>query len=293
MRISNKFLSFFAGVVSLGIAAGACNKPAKIQLAGEGTIYMPQAVGLRGDLSLVLIDSPQYVTFGAAYGGLQYPSQDITVTFKIDTAAVAAYNLANGTSYVVLPSSSYSADTLTTIIPAGKTSSNPLYVAVRTNMLSNSGTAYMLPITLASTSKGSLNSSLTTAYFAINQLNNIYAGSYNTTGTRNNFNADGSAAGTSPISDTRVLTTMSADSCSINTIANLGAYNGTVFYVRVNSGNTLEFSGALQNNPASPIANQPGTTSTYDPATRIFTVHYMYTNTNGTYRRMDEVWTPK
>jgi hypothetical protein len=86
---------------------------------------------------------------------------------------------------------------------------------------------------------------------------------------------------------------MSADSCSINTIANLGAYNGTVFYVRVNSDNTLEFSGALQDDPASPIANQPGTTSTFDPATRIFTVHYMYTNTNGTYRMMDEVWTPK
>jgi len=55
----------------------------------------------------------------------------------------------------------------------------------------------------------------------------------------------------------------------------------------------LAFSGKLQNDPGAPIANQPGVTSTYDPATRIFTVHYMYTNTSGSYRMMDEVWTPQ
>jgi hypothetical protein len=292
MQTIHKFLFLLAGAVTLGLALGACNKPAKIQLAGEGTIYMPQAVGTRGNLALVLIDSPQYVTFGAAYGGLNYPSQNITVSFKIDTTAVAAYNQANGTSYVTMPLASYSADTLTAVIPAGQTSSNPLRIAIRTALLT-SGTQYLLPVVLTGASKGSLNSSLTTAYFTINQLNNIYAGSYTTTGTRYNYNADGSMAGSNSISDTRVLTTMSADSCSINTIANLGSYNGTLFYVRVNSDNSCEFSGFLQANPGSPIGNQPGAASTYDPATRIFTVHYMYTNTNGTYRYMDEVWTPK
>src|ERR1035438_8919141 len=106
MHTIHKFLSFAAGAVSLGLALGACNKPAKIQLAGEGTIYMPQAVGTRGNLALVLIDSPQYVTFGAAYGGLNYPSQNISVTFKIDTTVVAGYNLTNGTSYQVMPPAS-------------------------------------------------------------------------------------------------------------------------------------------------------------------------------------------
>lgn len=292
MPIHNKFLAFFAGIATLVTALGACNKPATIQLANEGTVYMPQAVGLRGNLALVLKDSPQYVTFGAAYGGLNYPSQDINVSFRIDTTAVASYNLANGTSYLVLPSVSYTADTLTSVIPAGKTSSNPLRLAIRTSLLSSDGAKYMLPVVLINTSKGSLNSDLTTTYFTIDQLNNIYAGSYTTSGTRFNFNADGSAAGSTPISDTRVLTTMSSDSCSINTIANLGSFNGTKFYVRVNPDNTLEFSGFLQNDPAVPVVNQPGTTSTFDPATRIFTVHYMYTNTSGNFRKMDEVWAP-
>ncbi|MBS1606426.1 MAG: DUF4361 domain-containing protein [Bacteroidetes bacterium] len=121
---------------------------------------------------------------------------------------------------------------------------------------------------------------------------NAYAGSYHAVGTRYNFNADGSAAGQAAVDDTRVLTTLSSDKCSINTIANLGSYNGTLFYVQVNPDNTLTFSGLLQNDPSSPIMNEPGTTSTYDPATHTFNVHYMYVNTNGSYRFMDEVWSP-
>lgn len=121
---------------------------------------------------------------------------------------------------------------------------------------------------------------------------NLYEGDYHAVGVRNNYNADGSAAGSAAIDDTRTLSTQDISTCKISTIANLGSYNGTVFYVKVNSDNTLTFSGFLQNDPGAPIANQPGTTSTYDPATRTFTVHYMYTNTNGSYRYMDETWTP-
>jgi uncharacterized protein DUF1735/uncharacterized protein DUF4361 len=279
-------------VIPVGILINSCNKRDAVSVKTEGAIYMPQAFGTRSTLSLVLIDSPQQVVFGAAYGGLKYPSANINVNFKIDSPAVAVYNQVHGTSYVLLPASSYTDSALSSVIRAGKTSSDPLTLSIVTSKL-NSSLIYMLPVTLTSVSAGTIDSSLRTSYFMINQLNNIYAGSYHTTGTRTNYNADGTNAGVSTISDTRVLTTMSSDSCSINTIANLGAYNGTVFYVRVNHDNTLEFSGYLQNDPGSPIGNQPSTTSNYDPVAKTFTVHYMYTNTNGTYRYMDEVWTPQ
>ena len=292
MQKGTKIFSVLAGIASLGIFISSCTKFTQAKVSTEGTIYMPQAYSERSDLSLVLIDTAQNVSFGAAYGGLNYPSGDIAVTFKIDTTLIAAYNAANGTSYIALPAASYTVASLSSVIKAGKTSSDPLYVGVSTSTLSST-TQYMLPVTLTSVASGKIDSSLQTSYFRIDHLDNIYAGSYHTTGTRHNYNADGSDGGTSSIDDTRVLSTMSSDSCSINTIANLGAYNGTVFYVRVNSDNTLEFSGKLQNDPGAPIANQPATASTYDPATRVFTVHYMYTNTNGTYRMMDEVWTPQ
>jgi hypothetical protein len=289
MLKNSKFLFLLGG---LGLFAGACNKPAPIHLAQEGTIYMPQAYSTNGSLSLLLVDTPQQVTFGAAYGGLEYAPKDIAVSFIIDTADIAAYNAAHGTSYLPLPASAYTVSGLTDTIKAGQTSSVPLTLSVTTSVLSFSA-QYILPVKLVSSSSGTINSSLQTTWFTINQLNNIYAGSYTTNGTRYNYNADGSYAGSDTITDTRVLTTMAYDSCSINTIANLGSYNGTVFYVRVNSDNTLEFSGYLQDVTGSPIANEPGKTSTYDPATGIWNVHYMYTNTNGTYRYMDEVWTPQ
>lgn len=289
MNIFNKTYLLAAG---LFLVAASCNKPAAIHLTQEGTIYMPQAYSDQGNLSLVLVDTPQQVTFGAAYGGLKYAPGNVYVTFGIDSAGVAAYNTAHGTNYLLLPSSAYTISSLADTIGSGQTSSDGQTIAITTSALDFTA-QYLLPVQLMSVSSGTINSSLQTAYFTINQLNNIYAGSYTTTGTRYNFNADGSAAGTNSISDTRVLTTMGYDSCSINTIANLGSYNGTVFYVRVNPDNTLEFSGYLQNDPNSPIANEPGKTSTYDPATKTWDVHYMYTNTNGTYRYMDEVWTPQ
>ena len=292
MRNMIKSLFYLVGMAGAGLFAGACNKPALIHLAQEGTIYMPQAYGTNGNLSLLLVDTAQQVTFGAAYGGLEYAQKNIDVSFIIDTADIAAYNAANGTSYLPLPTSAYTVSGLTDTIKAGQTSSDPLTVSVTTSVLSFSA-QYILPVKLVSSSSGTINSSLQTTWFTINQLNNIYAGSYTTNGTRYNYNADGSYAGSDTITDTRVLTTMAYDSCSINTIANLGSYNGTVFYVRVNSDNTLEFSGYLQDVTGSPITNEPGKTSTYDPATGVWNVHYMYTNTNGTYRYMDEVWTPQ
>lgn len=120
---------------------------------------------------------------------------------------------------------------------------------------------------------------------------NKYEGSYHATGKRYNFDASGNFVSEVDIDATRDLSTLGKDSCSISTIANLGAYNGTVFYLKVNADNTVNFSGYLQNNPSSPIGNIPSASSTYDPSTKTFNVHYMYTNTDGSYRYMDEVWT--
>src|SRR5438445_630302 len=107
MQKGTKIFSVLAGIASLGIFISSCTKFTQATVSTEGAIYMPQAYSERSDLSLVLIDTAQNVSFGAAYGGLNYPSKDIAVSFKIDTTLIAAYNAANGTSYVALPSASY------------------------------------------------------------------------------------------------------------------------------------------------------------------------------------------
>jgi hypothetical protein len=281
-------------VTALAIAVGtllySCNKMSPVSVKSEGTIYMPRAFSTRGQISLLLVDTPQAVVFGADYGGLKYPGKDITVQFAIDTTAIDAYNKANGTNYIPFPASSYTVPSLAGVIKSGQTSSVPLTVNFVTTGLSRN-TNYMLPVTITSISSGILDTSLKTTYFTISDLINAYDGSYTTVGTRTDYNADGTPSGSvSSISDTRVLTTVDATTSTINTIANLGVYANSLFQAKVNADNTVTFSGYVGDTGA-PLVNTPDSVSKYDPAAKSFTVHYKYTNTTGTIRMMDEVWT--
>lgn len=172
MQIINKIFYSFLSLLCLAFFMASCNKSDKIVLKNEGTIYMPQAAYARNILSLRLADTPQVVVFGAAYGGLKYPGQDINVAFKLDTMLVNNYNALNGTAYVTMPASSYTISGLQSVIKAGHTSSDPLQLAISTKML-HFGTHYMLPITLASNSSGTVDSSLRTAYFTIDTITRL------------------------------------------------------------------------------------------------------------------------
>jgi hypothetical protein len=130
---------------------------------------MPQAYGTNAALKLYLIDGPQTAVFGAAYGGLSYPGQDITVNFKLDTGLIASYNTQYGTSYIPLPTTNYTIAGFSSVIKAGTTSSVPLPITITTKGLSF-GVKYMLPITMISTSNGKMDSSLRRAWFTVDSL---------------------------------------------------------------------------------------------------------------------------
>lgn len=172
MQIINKIFYTFLSLLCLSFFITSCNKSDKIELKNEGTIYMPQAADSRGLLSLRLADTPQIVVFGAAYGGLKYPGQDINVSFKLDTMLINSYNALNGTSYIAMPATSYTISGLQSVIKAGQTSSNPLQLAISTKML-HFGTHYMLPISLTSNSSGTVDSSMRTTYFAVDTITRL------------------------------------------------------------------------------------------------------------------------
>ncbi|MDQ3277409.1 MAG: DUF1735 domain-containing protein [Bacteroidota bacterium] len=155
----------FAGIC---IAVG-CNKPKDVKLENEGSVYMPQAAGTRSVIDLQLSTKPQEIAFGAAYGGLNYSKTENALTFKLDTNLVAAYNAKNGTSYRVLPDSVYTISGLSSVIPAGATSSNPLLLNVASSRM-RFGVRYMLPITLVSSSNGSINPEMQTTYFRFDTI---------------------------------------------------------------------------------------------------------------------------
>jgi len=169
MNTHHKTLFLLASALGLALAISSCNKPDPIISKREGNIYMPQAYGDVSTLKLYLIDSPQTVAFGAAYGGLNYPSRDIKVDFKLDTTLIAAYNAQYNTSYVPLPASNFQISGFSATIKAGTSSSTSLPITIQTKGLPF-GVRYMLPIVMTGVSSGIYDSSLSLAYFKIDSL---------------------------------------------------------------------------------------------------------------------------
>jgi hypothetical protein len=172
MRILSKIVTAFEGIILVALAIVSCNKPDMVTYSKEGSIYMPRATGSNSSLLLLLADTAQTITFGASYGGLNYPSQDIKVTFQIDPSLISSYNTTNGSSYVLLPASSYSIPSLMATIKAGETGSNNLPLKIITTNLDKS-MKYMLPVTLASVSSGFIDSSLRTTYFTVDTIQRL------------------------------------------------------------------------------------------------------------------------
>lgn len=172
MKHSSKIIWTLAGVLVICGMITSCNKPDVISYSKEGSIYIPRAAGDQGKFGLLLADTPQVISFAAAYGGLKYPSQDITVTFKTDPSLVDAYNLQHNSSYVLLPAESYAMPGLTAVIKSGQTISDILPVNVTTTHLDKS-IKYMLPVSIANVSSGFIDSSLQTVYFRIDTIQRL------------------------------------------------------------------------------------------------------------------------
>ncbi len=167
-----KITRSFAGIVLLASVISSCNKPNVVTYSNEGNIYMPRAANGTSSLLLLLADTAQTTTFGASYGGLGYPGKDIDVTFQVDPSLISNYNATNGSSYVLLPASSYSIPSLMATIKAGETGSNNIPLGIITTNL-DKAIKYILPITITTTSSGYIDSSLRTTYFTVDTIRRL------------------------------------------------------------------------------------------------------------------------
>ncbi|MGZ3839192.1 MAG: BT_3987 domain-containing protein [Flavisolibacter sp.] len=172
MKIRFKIYWTLATIIGTGILMSSCNKPNLVTYNKEGTIYMPRAAGNNSKMSLLLADTPQVVIFGAAYGGLNYPSKDISVKFAIDSTSINQYNSQNGTAYTLLPSNSYVIPSMDAVIKSGSTSSDALAVKITTKNLDRT-LKYILPVMIQSVSSGTVDSSLRTTYFLIDTIQRL------------------------------------------------------------------------------------------------------------------------
>ncbi|TXE12424.1 DUF1735 domain-containing protein [Algoriphagus aquimarinus] len=114
-----------------------------------------------------------------SYSGAQENTQNINVKFKLDPAALEAYNDSEGTDYEVLPSNLYSIDAMEVTIPSGQRQVEKT-IKLFTNNFDFSKN-YAIPLTITESSFGVISGNFETAIYAVGAKNK-YDGVYQVTG---------------------------------------------------------------------------------------------------------------
>lgn len=164
---------FVTKIILLVILLSSCVKNEKLYSPQEGMVYMPQAYQDKALMNLLLVDSIQNITFGIYSAGFNGAPNDITGQFAVQPDLVAQYNIDNeylGNTYFLLPDTAYTLSGTSTVIRKGKSSSDPLYIAINPKKLAL-GTHYVLPIKVTNVSGGTLNENLSLAYFKLDTIN--------------------------------------------------------------------------------------------------------------------------
>lgn len=174
------------------------------------------------------------------------PSSPVSVTLGVDSSKIAIYNAANGTSYVPLPSNSYSIGSTSLTIPAGQQYAQTTVKFYNTHL--DPSVSYMLPISITGGSGKLLTGNLNTMYYHIigNPLAGIYLqdfsrwnGTTDTTTAPNSTVFTGQSVVVSPISGNSLLLPESY----IQTF--VGATAGATLSFTNNSGTLSDFAVSL------------------------------------------------
>lgn len=165
----NRFAVFTCYIFLLGLFS--CTDKFELPdqpLSAYNKVYMPLAVNNPKVYAFQVADSTQTMIYSANYGGQDYPTTDIAVTFSPNTALVDSFNTANHTSYLPMPDKSYTLSATTGTIPKGVLGTGPLKIAVKT---SGAGAIdimkdYLLPVSIVSAS-AKINESLRTTFYKV------------------------------------------------------------------------------------------------------------------------------
>ncbi|MCX6237293.1 MAG: DUF1735 domain-containing protein [Bacteroidia bacterium] len=129
----------------------------------------------------------------------QKASEDINVTFALDTSAVAAYNKEHNTTYFAAPAAAINISGLSAVIKAGSSASTPVIVTIVSTSPLKDGRSYLIPLTIKTITGGDMSvlESSRTIFLRIARImgfpalsmNNSNAGTTGSPGTRGRFNA--------------------------------------------------------------------------------------------------------
>jgi hypothetical protein len=248
---------------------------------GQGTNFSAISVLPTTTQSNPLVDS-----IGVSLGvSSLYLSKSVDVTVTADQAALDAYNSENSTNYTLLNSSAYVlANGGVWTVPAGK---NLRYFSVSligANIDFTKSNALALKITNA---PGTTIATNLNTYILLINLKSLFEDDYDISGTRTRYN--GATVGSGVRDMFTISGTIHANTVSDSTIdcqaadAGLGANMS----LQINSDNSVTVLPSILNPTTIFNFSNDGAASTYNPATKTFTLHYKYTTPN--LRHIDEV----
>ncbi|WP_460686402.1 DUF1735 domain-containing protein [Niabella aquatica] len=117
-------------------------------------VYMPRAAHDSTVLAVTRDAATFQLPFSAYLGGVDNASGNINVSFKVDEAAVAAFNNKYGTSYPLLPVANYSLSGTSAVIPSGGRSTDDLTLVIKSNADLALFKTYILPVSIQSVEGG-------------------------------------------------------------------------------------------------------------------------------------------
>ena len=143
----------------------------ELPLAASNGAFTPEAY--------TIVATPIPLPLVVNYAAAKPRTSPLTVTLKVDQAALTAYNTANGTSYTLLPAADYSIASLSVTIPAGQNTAT-LPIVINISQVDPNG-SFILPISISDASGVAISSSATILYNV--QAKNVYDGIWTVTGT--------------------------------------------------------------------------------------------------------------
>jgi Domain of unknown function (DUF1735) len=202
----------------------------------------------------------------------------ITVKFKIDPAALAAYNAANTTAYIALPPADYTSN-LSVTIPAGQREAN-LVVNINSALINIDSVNYVIPVTISDPGTGNIISGNYQTALVNVLIKNIYDGTYSINGNAVRLPA---VAG-DPLAGNFSGFTQSLPTAgkTTNGFAPIWATGGQAGGV---AGTTLTIDPVtnkvtVASSGNATLANAPAYNNRYDPATKTYYISYVWSGGN-------------
>lgn len=135
------------------------------------SVYMPQAANGPVTYNFSTSDTLPAIIYGAGYGGLDYPEEDVRVTFNIGgDAIVDSFNTANNSNYALLPAKSYKFESeLEGVVKRRELATTPFKLRIVTSgeNAPDLSKTYLLPISIEGSSI-KVNQKLRTQFCIIN-----------------------------------------------------------------------------------------------------------------------------